>query len=207
MRHALLRGAFLFFDNPMPGLNVENKKGEHMRRLALIGLTALVIVPALACSSMTIRADHDSQHDFSSYDSFAIFERQGKEKKEKQPQMSPIVDRRIGTAMATELETKGFDSTSPRDADFLVTFYTAVRRRVVIHNTGWYGWRRWGWHGGARWVNSYPEGTLVIDIIDRRDRQLVWRGVGEGAFTNTNPSDEKVAKRVANILSSFPPQG
>jgi len=174
-----------------------------MRRFSLIGLTALVIVPSLACSSMIVRADHDSQQDFSAYDSFALFERQGKEKR--QPQMSPIVDRRIAAAMAAELEAKSFDSTTPRDADFLVTFYTAVRSRVVIHHSGWYGWRRWGWHGGTRWVNSYPEGTLVIDIIDRRDRQLVWRGVGEGAFTKSNPSDEKVAKRVAKILSTFPP--
>lgn len=174
-----------------------------MRRLAVIGLSALAIAPILACSTMTVRADHDSQHDFSSYESFAIFERQGKE--QRQPQMSPIVDRRIGAAMAAELEAKGFESTSPRDADFLVTFYTAVRRRVVIHHSGWYGWRRWGWHGGTRWVDSYPEGSLVIDIVDQRDRQLVWRGVGEGAFTKSNPSDEKVAKRVAKILSSFPP--
>ena len=174
-----------------------------MRQFSLIGLTALVIVPSLACSSMIVRADHDSQHDFSAYDSFALFELEGKEKR--QPQMSPIVDRRIAAAMAAELEAKGFDSTTPRDADFLVTFYTAIRRRVVIHHTGWYGWRRWGWHGGTRWVNTYPEGTLVIDIIDWRDRQLVWRGVGEGAFTKSNPSDEKVAKRVAKILSTFPP--
>lgn len=174
-----------------------------MRRRALIGLTVLVIIPTLACSTMTVRADHDSQNDFVTYDSFAIFERQGKEKK--QPQMSPIVDRRIGAAMAAELEGKGFDSTSAREADFLVTFYTAVRRQVVVHHTGWYGWRRWGWHGGTRWVNSYPEGSLVIDIIDRRDRQLVWRGVGEGAFTSTNPSDDKVAKRVVKILRTFPP--
>ena len=174
-----------------------------MRRLALIGLSALAIVPILACSTMTVRADHDSQHDFSSYESFAIFERHGKE--QRQPQMSPIVDRRIGAAMAVELEVKGFDSTWARDADFLVTFYTAVRRRVVINRAGWYGWGGSGWRGGATWVNSFPEGSLVIDIIDRRNRQLVWRGVGEGAFTNTNPSDEKVAKRVRRILQTFPP--
>ena len=61
--------------------------------------------------------------------------------------------------------------------------------------------------GDTTWVNSYPEGTLVIDVIDRRDRQLVWRGVGEGAFSKTNPSDDKVAKRVAKIMSTFPPAG
>jgi hypothetical protein len=35
----------------------------------------------------------------------------------------------------------------------------------------------------------------------------VWRGVGEGAFTKMNPSDEKVAKKVSKILATFPPVG
>ena len=174
-----------------------------MRLLIRLGLALAAIIPSLACSSMTVRADHNTQHSFRAYSTFALFERQGKENR--RPQMSPMVDQRIGVSIATELDAKGFDSASPRNADFLVTFYTAVRRRVVINRTGWYGWGRWGWHGGSTWVNSYPEGTLVIDIIDRRSRQLVWRGVGEGAFTSTNPSDAKVAKRVAKILKTFPP--
>jgi len=174
-----------------------------MRRLNCIGLAAVFIIPTLGCSSMTVRADHDSQNDFSAYSAFAVFERQGQESR--RPQMSPLVDRRIAAAMAAELGAKGFDSTSPGGADFLVTFYTAVRRRVVVNRAGGYGWGRWGWRGGSTWVNSFPEGTLVIDIIDRRNRQLVWRGVGEGAFTSTNPSNEKVAKRVSKILRTFPP--
>lgn len=174
-----------------------------MRRLKHGFLAVTLLFSALGCSSMTVRADHDSQYDFSTYSSFALFERKGKEPR--QPQMSPIVDQRIASTVAAELKAKGFESRSPRNADVLITFYTAVRRRVVIHHSGWYGWRRWGWHGGTRWVNSYPEGTLVIDIVDRRDRQLVWRGVGEGAFTKMNPSDEKVAKKVSRILASFPP--
>ena len=174
-----------------------------MHRLTRVGLAMAIIIPTLSCSSMTVRADHDSQNNFGAYFTFAVFERQ--EKESHRPQMSPIVDRRIGAAMAAELNAKGFDTASPRQADFLVTFYTAGRRRVVINRAGGYGWGRWGRRGGATWVNSFPEGTLVIDIIDRRNRQLVWRGVGEGAFTSTNPSDQKVAKRISKILRTFPP--
>lgn len=174
-----------------------------MRHLTLGLLAAALITSTAGCSSMTVRADHDSQIDFGAYSSFALFERQGKERI--RPQMSELVDRRIGASIAADLEGSGLRSTSPAAADLLVTFHTAVRQRVVIHGTGWYGWGRWGWHGGVSGASSYPEGTLVIDIIDRRDRQLVWRGVGHGAFSTSNPSDEKVAKRVAKILSSFPP--
>jgi hypothetical protein len=209
LRHALLRGTFLVFDNPTRVFIVQTPKGETMRRFIMTSLVLVVLTTILACSSMTVRADHDSQHDFGGYSSFAIYERRGKEPR--RAQMSPIVDRRIASAMAQDLEAKGFESTSARNADFLVTFYTAVRNRVVVHHGGWYGWGRWGrgwgWGGGARWVSSYPEGTLVVDVVDRRDRQLVWRGVGESAFTKMNPSDDKVAKKVAKIMASFPPVG
>ena len=173
-----------------------------MRRFIWLG-TAAVIFPVLSCSTMTVRADHDSQFDFGAYSSFALFERQGKERQ--RPQMSEIVDRRIAAAMGADLVGKGFSSTSARNADFLVTFSTAVRRQVVVNHAGWYGYRRGYWGGGTRWVRSYDEGTLVIDIIDRRNRELVWRGVGEGAFSKSNPSDEKVAKRIARVLQTFPP--
>jgi hypothetical protein len=173
-----------------------------MRRFIWLG-AAVVIFPILSCSTMTVRADHDSQFDFGAYSTFALFERQGKERQ--RPQMSEIVDRRIAGAMNADLVSKGFSSTSPRDADFLITFYTAVRRRVVVNNAGWYGHRWHYWGGGTRWVRSYEEGTLVIDIIDRRRRELVWRGVGEGAFTKSNPSNDKVAKRIARVLQTFPP--
>ena len=174
-----------------------------MRRFILLGAAVALFFPALSCSTMTVRADHDSQFDFGAYSTFSLFERQGKERQ--RPQMSEIVDRRIATAMAADLVGKGLTSTSPRNADFLVTFYTAVRRRVVLNQAGWYGHRRGYWGGGTMWARSYDEGTLVIDIIDRKRRELVWRGVGEGAFTTSNPSNDKVAKRVARVLQTFPP--
>ncbi len=179
-----------------------------MRKIATFGTAIILGFSALGCSTMTVRADHDSQVDFGAYSSFAIFERQGKERR--QPQMSGLVDRRIVSSMASYLNAKGFQSKPARDADLLVTFYTAIRKRVVINNAGWYGyrWHRWGgWGGGARWATTYDEGTLVIDIIDRRNRELVWRAVGEGAFSKSNPSDEKVEKRVGKLLQTFPPGG
>lgn len=174
-----------------------------MRRLLSSGLAAIFLLPILSCSSMIVRTDHDTQRDFSAYSGFAMYERPGGERS--RAQMSPLVDQRIAASISSELRVRGFGSATPRDADLLVTFYTNVQRRVVVRHHGWYGWGRWGWHGGPMWVDSFPEGTLIIDIIDRRDRQLVWRGVGQGAFSKPNPSDDVVAKRVGKILRDFPP--
>ena len=174
-----------------------------MRNFMKAGLAVAVFFSAFGCSTMTVRADHDSQVDFGAYSSFAVFERQGKERR--QPQMSDLVDRRIAASLSDDFQSKGLTTAPARNADILVTFYTAIRKRVVINNTGWYGYRWHRWGGGARWATTYEEGTLVIDIIDRRNRELIWRGVGEGAFKKSNPSDEKVAQRVERILRTFPP--
>ncbi|MDX2436348.1 MAG: DUF4136 domain-containing protein [Acidobacteriota bacterium] len=174
-----------------------------MRSIVTILLSVSIAALSTACSTMTVRADHDSQVDFSSFNSFALFERPAKERRG--PQMSELVDRRIASSMETSLEGKGFTPTTPREADLLVTFYTAVRKRVTVNGGGWYGYRRPYWGGGVTYVNSYPEGTLVIDVIDRKSRNLVWRGVGAGAFSKMNPSYEKVDKRVTRILQTFPP--
>jgi hypothetical protein len=174
-----------------------------MRRISTLVLCLSLATLADACSSMTVRADHDSQVDFGSFESFALFERQNA--KHRPPQMSELVDRRIAEALSSELSARGFDATTPRRADLLVTFYTAVRKRVVVNRSGWYGYRWRYWGGGVTHVSSYPEGTLVIDVIDRQSRELVWRGVGQGAFTKMNPSDDKVAQRVGRILRDFPP--
>lgn len=174
-----------------------------MRPILSFLMCLFLAVLSAACSTMTVRTDHDLQEDFGSYSSFALFERPGK--RPRGPQMSEIVDRRIVSSMNADLLGKGFTPTTPRDADFLITFYTAIRKRVVVNGGGWYGCCGPFWGGGVTWFNSYPEGTLVIDVIDRKSRELVWRGVGTGAFSKMNPSEEKVDKKVARILQTFPP--
>ena len=166
-------------------------------------LSTYLAVMTAACSTMTVTADHDSQVDFGAFRSFSLFERPAKERRG--PQMSDLVDGRIAGSIAADLSSKGLASTKPGDADILVTFYTAVSRRVVVNGGGWYGYRWRYWGGGMTYVNSYPEGTLVIDVIDRRSRELVWRGVGAGAFSKMNPTDEKVQKKVSRVLRDFPP--
>jgi hypothetical protein len=174
-----------------------------MRSVPAVVLSMMLAACSTACSTMSVTADHDSQVNFDTYTSFSLFERPAKERRG--PQMSELVDGRIAGSIVADLSSKGLASTKPGDADILVTFYTAVSRRVVVNGGGWYGYR-WGfWGGGMTYVTSYPEGSLVIDVIDRRSRELVWRGVGAGAFSKMNPSDEQVSKKVARVLRDFPP--
>lgn len=49
----------------------------------------------------------------------------------------------------------------------------------------------------------YKEGTIVIDIIDRRTNEIVWRGRANGVITPTN-LEEKLRTYVNAIFEEFP---
>jgi len=184
-----------------------------MSRLARCLAIAAVAVLS-ACSSATYRSDWDTQANFTDYTQFAWFDRVPRRMPPPGPSVSPLVVERVERSVIAELEARGFSSVPVKSADFLVTYYVGIDRRVSIHHMGYgypgWGWR-WGWGGG--WggghsrMHSYPVGSVVVDVIDSSSRQLVWRGVGEAVFTNPDPPDQKVAKVVSRILVDFPPQG
>ena len=72
---------------------------------------------------------------------------------------------------------------------------------------GSYGYPGAGYAGGVR---EYLQGTLVLDIIDVRTGEVIFRGWAKKSL-DSNPSPEEVrkyvTKAVAEILEDFPPAG
>jgi hypothetical protein len=57
-------------------------------------------------------------------------------------------------------------------------------------------------------VSHYDEGTLVIDFVDMTKQELVWRGIGTGAVSESPSVEERTEKinnAVTHILEQFPP--
>jgi hypothetical protein len=72
-----------------------------------------------------------------------------------------------------------------------------------------YGYaRRGGAPGGA--LGGAAPGTLVVDVVDARTDELVWRGWAEGALwelPRPEQLDKYVAEVVAKLMKRFPPPG
>ena len=53
----------------------------------------------------------------------------------------------------------------------------------------------------------YNEGVLFIDIIDNKNNQLAWQGIGKGYISTSDQKkkNEKIKKIVNKILLQFPP--
>ena len=55
-------------------------------------------------------------------------------------------------------------------------------------------------------MQTYTEGTLVVDIVDPKLDQTVWRGWAISVVDEHDESEETVRAFVEVLLEQFPPQ-
>ena len=174
-----------------------------MKKIVFIPLLLLFFI---SCSSVKVNSDYDKKVDFTQYKTYAFY-KTGIDKVE----ISDLDKKRILRSIDESLTAKGF--TKSETPDLLINFFTKEREQVDVNqfNMGWgYGWG-WGWNpwmwGGNTTVSRYPEGTLYIDLIDAKKKELIWQGEGEGVLTkDTNKKDEVIKEFVTKILEQYPPQ-
>lgn len=186
-----------------------------MRRMSLsIALAALAVVVG-SCAGTRYIVDQDTRHDFGG-SSYAWFKLAAPPDKAKPPtEGNTILTRRVKRAIDAELGGRGLSKATVEEADYFVTYSIVIQPRIVVYHTGWsapyggWGWHGWrwggGWGGGRSAVDTYTEGTIVVDVLDRKSRSLVWRGIAEGAFSRPNPDDVRIAKVIERVLRDFPP--
>ena len=96
----------------------------------------------------------------------------------------------------------------------LVSIFTKSREKVNVNQNnfgygfGW-GWNPWMMNGmqNNMSISQYSEGTLFIDFIDRKKKELIWQGVGTGALRmqSREKKELRIKEFVNEILAKYPP--
>ncbi len=165
-------------------------------------LTVFFLVFFLAsCSSVRVNADYDKKANFTNYKTFAYL-KSGIDKVE----ISDLDKKRILNSIEEVMISKGF--TKSENPDILISIFTKERERVDVYQNYGFGWG-WNPYWGMGYTNvmTSPEGTLFIDIIDAKTRELVWQGEGSGYLTkDTEKKDARIKEFVTRILEQYPPK-
>ncbi len=191
--------------------------------------TRISIVFALAvalmlsgCSSLEIDHEWDRSVDFSQYSTFAwIPQEEGPSGSQQLPEHLDIRLRRVVDDIM--MDQKDFQkAVALPQADLLFAYYIDTEKELRVDYTvyggyyGGYGYSGWsgygyggpgyGGGGAVSKVREYTTGSLVLDIIDRRTKTLVWTGVVKGDAKYQNPSGDRVEKVMTDMLEGFPPK-
>lgn len=175
-----------------------------MKTLKFLPILLLFVLGS--CCSVRVAADYDKNVDFGSFKTYAFY-KNGIDKVE----ISDLDKKRILRSIDEVMAAKGF--TKSESPDLLINIFTKAREQVSVNqfNSGWgYGWG-FGWNpylwGGQTTVSTSTEGTLYIDLIDAKKKEMIWQGEGVGYLTqNTDKKDEVIKNFVAKILEQYPPQ-
>ena len=172
-----------------------------MMRVSKLFLIPVWMLLMVSCSSVRVTTDYDTQVDFAKYRTFAFY----KTGIDKAP-ISDLDKKRIMRAVESELLAKGMrKSSSP---DVLVSLFTKSRERINVNDNRFGGfWYPWYYGPNQMNVSQYTEGTLFIDLLDAKKKELVWQGVGTGALrmTDVRRKERRIKEFVKEIMAKYPP--
>ena len=182
-----------------------------IRLAALLALGALVASPAYAQKP---QIQWDKAYDFSKVKTFQWQQPSAPSLADENPFMHTFIEQSI----ETELQNVGFVKTYEKP-DVYVTYHGSVNTEVSYRSSsfgfsvGSYGVGPWG---GMSGISAGPtstttrevetkKGTLTVDIVDAKEKQLVWRGTSSGILISD--SQEKTEKAVGDAIQDMAKQG
>jgi hypothetical protein len=172
----------------------------------------LSLVALTGCSSVSVTSDYDPELNFSGLKTYQWVKLQGTgDALEK----APLLQKRAMIAVDKALAAKGYAKLESGDPDFFVAVHAGTKDKVNVTSYGygyggWYG-RPYPGMGGTTDVTYYTEGSIFIDIIQKKGEayEMMWRGVGKGTVDPPSDPVEGQAKAdevAAKILEQFPPE-
>ncbi|MBC05936.1 DUF4136 domain-containing protein [Thalassospira sp.] len=178
-------------------------------KFALVGAMAMVLT---ACASgPRIYTDADPASDFGQFTTFAFVDGAGKDA---EAEYKTLSGQRIEDAINLAMVSRGYQL-DIHNPDLLINFHLKTQEKTrsspPVYMGGYYGYRSGmyvGWPGYVEpgYVDSYTEGTLNIDLVDRRTRQMVWEGTAISRVTSAvrEAPNETVRAAVASIFAKYP---
>jgi len=172
--------------------------------MRLTGITvglALATLMTTATAAQKITTESSPDINFASYKTFTWL---------KEPNVGdPIMKQRIVDDINAQLQSKGLQP-GQDGADLAVAAHMATKTEKTLNTfyDGFGGGWRWGGRFGSAttMVDTYQEGTLVVDLFDARTKHAIWRGTATQSVSNNPQTQGKnIDKAAQKIFARFPP--
>ncbi len=174
-----------------------------MNRRVLAGLVFCVLV-STAAFAQKINVDWDRSLNFADFHTYSW-----------EPSPHPAKgfwNQRIIDGVDQQLQAKGLTKVDS-NPDVWVVYSNSIHDQKQVVGTGYGfgpGWG-WGWGYGQNTVtyNTYVTkmGTLVVELADAKDKELMWRGSATDTISdNSNKNINNLDKAIAKLFKNYPPK-
>jgi hypothetical protein len=166
--------------------------------LTRLVFSGLLLLPAVIADEHNV--DFDPQADFSQFKTFAL----GRSTiKSNMPELNDeLVKKKIDEAVRTELSQKGLTEKAAADrpiSDLLVIYHMGSANKREVQT--WIG----PWGGTHQSVYHFTQGTLIVDLLKRPGRELMWRGIYRDDEKKAAKLSSNLPKNVHKLFEKYPP--
>lgn len=193
-----------------------------MKRYIVYILLIMGLVFAAGCAGLDVHYDFDREVDFAliqTYDWMSV---------PKKTQDNELTLKHIKSALNKQLQAKGLTVTS-NNPDVLIALHGGKEKKVDVQEWGYAYRDRDYYNTGPYYPYMYPTpypvdphgrenieyrrgtdtyeyevGTLIIDFVDAKKKELIWRGIATGVV-DSNMTAEDIDRTVAKIMENYPP--
>ena len=166
---------------------------------------ALAVLGLLVCSvavAQKTNIDWDRQANFSQYHTYMW-----------QPSPHPAKgfwDQRIVDAVDKQLQAKGLTKVDS-NPDAYVVYSNSIHDQKEVVGTGYNMGPYWGWGSWGPTTTTYNTwvtkiGTLVVELSDAKQKELLWRGSATDTISdNSNKNIKTLDNAVVKLFKGYPP--
>jgi len=187
------------------------------KSFSLLFIAGALMLFLASCSSISVTSDFDNTVDFTKFKTYEYYGWADESDKI----LNDLDKKRIEKAFGEEFSKRGMEYVES-GGDLVVTLFIVVQQkteqRATTTGTGGYGGYYGGYYGygpGWGWGPSYSTttvstydynvGTLVVDVFDKANEQLIWESAGQGTIDeNPQNRDKTIPKAVAKIMATYP---
>jgi len=174
------------------------------------------LILAAGCAGQQVTTDYSPATSFSQFRTYALVASPDTVAAQQ------LLDQRVKSAVEAQLAGKGLTQADRQDADLYVGYgmVDKTHKDIYTYRDGWgwgggWGWRSYRW--GVAWpmstqrrVETYTDGTVVVNLIDAKTKQVVWRGEVADVVSlpvgNPVSATKQIDGAVAKLFAKYPPQ-
>ncbi len=189
-----------------------------MFKAGFLSLLVAILCLSGCATKPYVSTDYEASYNFAALKSFAV--KSAKQDTKENILISPFTLSHIHSLVNSELAKRYQSVGEGSTPDFYVTYHVVMEEKLEPGAYDqMYGFGYWG--RGYRYPSSifyrpqmdggvrvYNQGSLIIDMVDAKTQQPIWRGVSEKRLNKgLSPQKQReiLTSAVLEVLAQFPP--
>lgn len=179
-----------------------------MARFVQLGAVMVFGVAVVGCATtMTVSSNVRDGLDIASYRTYDWSPADALPTGDARLEEDPVFQDQLQGAVEKQLAIRGITLSDSGTPDLLIHYHANIDTRIDVNRTE----REYGYCQGVdcdSWVIEYEAGTLVLDVIDARTNQLLWRGWAQDSVADALGNEDRMAQTineaVTRMMARFP---